>query len=203
MNNSNKRANRQSSASRQKQTGSASGIDTQFEGIPYDVIRRRVKYSRVEFKSGGLRVIVPRGINPLAVLRDNREAILKKHYKLMNQIESARQIPIGNRTTSEFQSIVEQYVVRYSTQLQVQTTRVKYRKMKRRWGSCRNDGQITLNSYLQCLPEHLIAYIVYHELSHLIVRGHNKEFKHLILLEFPNYRQLDQELNLYGLKLLV
>ena len=56
----------------------------EFEGIPFQVIRRRVKYSRVEFKTGGLRVIVPRGVDPLKVLEDNRKSILKKYHKLSN-----------------------------------------------------------------------------------------------------------------------
>ncbi|MCP5102994.1 MAG: M48 family peptidase, partial [bacterium] len=34
-------------------------VRMEFEGIPYEVIRRRVKYARVEFKHSHLRVIVP------------------------------------------------------------------------------------------------------------------------------------------------
>jgi predicted metal-dependent hydrolase len=92
--------------------------------------------------------------------------------------------------------------VPFFRQLNVKISQVKFRKMKRRWGSCRTDGIITLNVFLQFVPEHLIAYIVYHELAHLIVKGHNRKFKTIIAREFPNYRQLDKELNLYGLKLL-
>ena len=88
------------------------------------------------------------------------------------------------------------YITKYPT------TGIKFRKMKRRWGSCRSDGIITFNSFLQFVPEHLIAYIIFHELAHLIVKGHNRKFKAIIAREFPNYRQLDKELNLYGLKLL-
>ncbi|HLP61813.1 MAG TPA: M48 family metallopeptidase, partial [Candidatus Deferrimicrobium sp.] len=101
-----------------------------------------------------------------------------------------------------FEAIVVSYVDRYSRQLQVRAKEIKFRKMRRRWGSCRSDGIITFNRYLQFVPEKLIAYIVYHELTHLIVRGHNQRFKRVIALEFPNYRLLDKELNLYGLKLL-
>ncbi|MCP5045937.1 MAG: M48 family metallopeptidase [bacterium] len=174
----------------------------EFEGIPAEVVYRRVKYSRVEFKGGGLRVIVPRGIDPMKVLEDNREAILRKHRRLQDQIRTAREMPMVEWTVERFGGIVDHYMVVYSRQLGVEAKLVKFRKMRRRWGSCRNDGMITLNIYLQFVPEHLIAYIVYHELAHLIIRGHNKEFKRIISNEFPNYRQLDKELNLYGLKLL-
>jgi predicted metal-dependent hydrolase len=174
----------------------------EFEGIPYEVVRRRVRYSRVEFKTRGLRVVVPRGINPLQILEDNKKSIVKKYHKLIQERETARKIPMTDWTEEEFSSIVSGYLNRYSRQLKVKPPSIKFRKMRRRWGSCRSDGIITLNVFLQFVPEHLIAYIIYHELAHILVRGHNKKFKAIIAQEFPNYRQLDKELNLYGLKLL-
>lgn len=180
----------------------ASFTINEFAGIPFEVVRRRVKYSRVEFKAGHLRVIVPRGVNPMRVLEDNREVILKKHYRLQRQMESAQEIPVYTRNVIVFQELVSRYVQHYGRLLNVEAKGVKFRKMRRRWGSCRNDGMITLNSFLQGVPEPLIAYVVYHELAHLLVRGHNQDFKRVIIREFPHYRVLDKELNLYGLKLL-
>jgi predicted metal-dependent hydrolase len=174
----------------------------EFEGIPFEVVRRRVRYSRVEFKTAGLRVIVPRGVNPLQILEENKKSIVKKYHKLIHQRETARKIPMTDWTEEEFSTIISKYLELYSRQLKVKPPTIKFRKMKRRWGSCRSDGIITLNVFLQFVPEHLIAYIIYHELAHLIVRGHNKKFKAIIANEFPNHRQLDKELNLYGLKLL-
>ena len=174
----------------------------EFEGIPFEVVRRRVRYSRVEFKSVGLRVIVPRGVNPYSVLEQNRKSILNKYTKVMRQREIARKIPMTDWSAEEFREILTRYFEHYSKVLSVRPKKIKFRKMTRRWGSCRSDGTITLNVYLQFVPEHLIAYIIYHELAHFIVRGHNARFKALIAREFPHYRQLDKELNLYGVKLL-
>ncbi len=173
-----------------------------FEGIPFEVIRRRVRYSRVEFKTAGLRVIVPRGIDPLQILLDNKPSILKRYQKLLQQKETARKIPMIEWTDEEFTGIISHYIQLYSRQLKVRPSEIKFRKMKRRWGSCCTDGTITFNIFLQYAPEHLIAYIIYHELAHLVVRGHNRKFKSLIANQFPHYRRLDKELYLYGLKLL-
>jgi len=174
----------------------------EFEGIPFEVIYRRVKYSRVEFKPAGLRVVVPRGVDPFKVLKDNKVSVLGKYHQLMKQIQEARQTPVNDSSYEGFLEIVTKYSGRFSKQLDVEIKAIKYRKMKRRWGSCRSDGIITFNSFLQFVPEHLIAYIIYHELAHLVVKGHNKQFKAIIARQFPNYRQLDKELNIYGLKLL-
>lgn len=185
-----------------KKVGESVFVIKEFEGIPVEVIRRRVKYSRVEFKKERLRVIVPRGVNPQKVLEDNREAILKKHRKLMSQMETARSIPMIEWDPDQFGTMVSDCIQKYARQLKVEIRQVKFRKMKRRWGSCRSDGVITLNVFLHYVPEHLVAYIIYHELAHLIVRGHNREFKRIVAAEFPHYRKLDKELDLYGLKLL-
>ena len=174
----------------------------EFEGIPFEVIRRRVKYSRVEFRHSFLRVIVPRNVDPLEVLQVNRISILKKFHKYMGQIESAKNIILREMEDEEFRSLVSRYTSQYAAQLKVKLKQIKFRKMKRRWGSCRTDGIITLNRYLQLVPENLIAYIIFHELAHLRIRGHNRKFKQIIASEFPNYRELDKELHLYGLRLL-
>ncbi len=180
----------------------AEPVIMEFEGIPFIVIRRRVRYSRVEFKHNGLRVIVPRGIDPLKVLEENRTSILKKYHKLISQVDTAREKSLVHWTAREFETLIASYIEQYSRQLQVRVKEIRFRKMRRRWGSCRSDRIITFNRYMQFIPEPLIAYIVYHELAHLIVRGHGQRFKRIIAQEFPHYRQLDKELNLYGLKLL-
>ncbi len=180
----------------------AEPVTMEFEGIPFIVIRRRVRYSRVEFKHSGLRVIVPRGIDPLKVLEENRASILKKYHKLISQVETAREKSLVHWTAREFETLISSYIEQYSRQLQVKVKEIRFRKMRRRWGSCRSDRIITFNRYMQFIPEPLIAYIVFHELAHLIVRGHNQRFKRIIAQQFPHYRQLDKELNLFGLKLL-
>jgi len=175
---------------------------TEFEGIPVEVCRRRVRNARVEFKPDHLKVIVPSGTNPMNILVTNKDSIVKRFHKYKDQYDTARKIPMVDWEIEEFAAIVNNYLEHYSHILKVRISALKFRKMRRRWGSCSSDGLITLNLYLQFVPEHLIAYIVYHELCHLLVRGHGPRFKRLIADEFPHYRQLDKELNLYGLKLL-
>jgi predicted metal-dependent hydrolase len=74
--------------------------------------------------------------------------------------------------------------------------------MKSKWGSCNPKGKISLNTWLQALPDEPVAFVVYHELAHLKVRNHGPDFKALIRAEFPQHRDLDKQLNLYSLKIL-
>jgi len=175
----------------------------EFEGMCFELRFRAVKYSRIEFGSGTLVMIVPFGTNPLDILKRKKNTILAKHAKMKKQIAEAQLLPLYTRSEMKFKGMVDQYVKQYSGQLNIKYKVIKYRKMKRRWGSCRSDGFITLNRCLKFLPARLIAYIVFHELVHIIIPGHNKKFKTIIFTQFPGYRELEKELKLYGHKLLL
>ena len=57
-----------------------------------------------------------------------------------------------------------------------EVTGVKIRKMKTRWGSCTIKNSINLNSWLMMLPDHLMDYVILHELTHTRHRDHSKKF---------------------------
>lgn len=54
--------------------------------------------------------------------------------------------------------------------------RLYFRQQKTRWGSCSSKNNISLNIKLACLPEHLMDYIIIHELLHVKNKAHNKRF---------------------------
>ncbi|MDL2266812.1 M48 family metallopeptidase [Desulfovibrio sp. OttesenSCG-928-G15] len=58
--------------------------------------------------------------------------------------------------------------------LQYATVRVKFQKS--RWGSCSVRGNINLNACLIFLPEHLVRYIIIHELCHIRALNHSPAF---------------------------
>lgn len=54
--------------------------------------------------------------------------------------------------------------------------RVFIRYSKTRWGSCSSLGNISLNGYLDLLPDELFVYVILHELTHLVHMNHSKAF---------------------------
>ena len=55
-------------------------------------------------------------------------------------------------------------------------TAVKIQSSKTRWGSCSRHQSINLSLYLLLLPQHLIDYVILHELCHTKEMNHGKNF---------------------------
>ena len=72
----------------------------------------------------------------------------------------------------------------------------KLRDMKTRWGSCNiQKKRIWLNIQLAAYPRECLEYVVTHELVHLLVPGHGKEFWAYMDRFFPEWRRVRKELN--------
>ncbi|MFT7859599.1 MAG: M48 family metallopeptidase [Sulfurimonas sp.] len=92
-------------------------------------------------------------------------------------------------------SYLESRVVHYSSMMELKYSQLKFRKMRRRWGSCSSEGVITLNKELLKLEKkELLDYVVVHELAHLQHMNHSKAFHALVERYLPNSAKLRQEL---------
>lgn len=75
--------------------------------------------------------------------------------------------------------------------------RVSIKDMTRNWGSCSELGNLNFNYKLALLPRHLAAYVVAHELCHLVHFDHSPAFWALVAKTFPEHRALRKELRRY------
>ena len=170
--------------------------------VEYEIVRRKIKYPRLEIKTDSLFVIIPEKY-------DNAHQLVKKHeswiYKKLTRINKSKleskKLQLNLKQTDDlFKDMVFLMVDEISRKLDVEVNQVKFQKMKSRWGSCSSRGNVNFNYYLKYLPENLIEYIVYHELTHLLEMGHNKKFWSIISGEYPNYKSIEDELLVYWLK---
>ncbi len=76
--------------------------------------------------------------------------------------------------------------------------KVTVRNAKTRWGSCSGKNNISLNIHLMRLPEHLIDYIILHELCHTVEKNHGKHFWALLDSISGNAKGLDKEIKQYN-----
>ena len=66
-----------------------------------------------------------------------------------------------------------------------------------RWGSCSEKNNINLSIHLMRLPEHLIDYVILHELVHTVHKNHGKDFWQLLDTLTGNAKKMDKELKQY------
>ncbi len=168
--------------------------------MTYAIIERKVKRARLEFRNGEVFAIVPRGKSYLAetMVQKHQPWILRNLERFQALRDSAQTIELSNRTTAELASYISDCIEKASVLLQRRPRQISYRLMKRRWGSCSIAGDLVFNKRLAYIPDYLVWYIVFHEMCHLLVHAHNKQFNELMRTQFPNVPALKQALHTYA-----
>lgn len=68
------------------------------------------------------------------------------------------------------------------------------KNIKSRWGSCSGKNNINLSIHLMILPDHLIDYVILHELAHTKVKNHSKKYWDFLGYLTTDARRTDREL---------
>ncbi|MBN1444544.1 MAG: M48 family metallopeptidase [Candidatus Omnitrophica bacterium] len=167
--------------------------------IIYEKFYRRVKSPRLEFENGMLYLILPLKFTEERRLLENHSGwIIKQMDRFEELKEASKTLKLKEGAdTAEFKASVEKIVRAFSAELNVETGKILFRKFKGRWGSCGNDGRITVNTLLMFLPDRLIEYILFHEVAHRVEKGHNRRFYAIIIDKFGDRKPIERELAAY------
>lgn len=129
-------------------------------------------------------------------LNRRREWILKAKEKIAQQRKVQRfeeyspadierlRILAKQELPKRVEEIAQYYGFRYG--------RVTIRASRSKWGCCTAKNNLSLSLFLMTLPQHLIDFIILHELCHTIHHNHSKEF-HALLDKYLGGRE--KELN--------
>ncbi len=167
--------------------------------INYRVVNRGIKYPRLEFKTGGLVVILPEAArNDVQLVQKYQKWIASKTNYISNALNNiAKQKLILNRTASELKVIADKLICACSRELRVSPGKVFVRTMRSKWASLSAKRNITLNSLLKHLPYDMVAYIIYHELAHLLERRHSAGFWSIIRRKYKTPEKFESMLFKY------
>jgi len=77
---------------------------------------------------------------------------------------------------------------------QLRYRRAYIKRQKTRWASCSKHRTISLNAKLLFLPSEIVDYVMIHELCHVAVMSHSREFWNLVRHHCPDYRNRDNRL---------
>lgn len=126
------------------------------------------------------------------LLEKKQHWIRKKIIYLNNKTMVNKEILDVNEAKNYMRSRVEIY----SKKMNLSFMELKFKRMKRRWGSCSSKKTITLNLYLYNTPQEQIDYVIVHELAHLKHMNHSKEFHDLVDKYFPNSKEIQSNFHL-------
>lgn len=79
--------------------------------------------------------------------------------------------------------------------------KVYIKNAKTLWGSCSARNNINLNLHLMRLPNHLIDYVIIHELCHTVEKNHGKPFWSLMDSILDDAKKLAKELRTYSIQI--
>lgn len=116
-------------------------------------------------------------VRPGSVLAKREEVMQKWHRSLLHAVVPA---------------LIEQWEAR----LGVKVSGYFLQRMKTKWGSCNpRMRSIRLNAELVKKPKDLLAYVVVHEMLHLVEPTHSERFVALLEQHYPTWREARAELN--------
>lgn len=161
------------------------------------VTRKRVKNINIRLKppDGRIEVSVPEYLSQSRLerfVREHRGWILRNQRAILDSTQ-AKAANATDEERRQWREVVEAFVPvlieRWEPIMGVKSGKLAYRDMTSRWGSCQpSTGRICINIRLALYPPECLEYVVVHELCHLLVRGHGVDFKALMDLYLPDWR---------------
>lgn len=167
--------------------------------IPYTLAYRNVKHPRLEFKTGTLLLILPKTQQtPKQTLQKYQKWIQRKQQTINKALQEAKTKTINQtRTDKELKILVHSLAQNYQTEPKTKINRIYFKKMKTKWASHSRNNNLTVNTLLKYLPNDVIEYIIYHEITHSLERKHNERFWRLVNKKFPDYETKEKDLLTY------
>lgn len=167
----------------------------------YTVTRKPVKYTRIRVHApdGRVTVTAPRHVSEreIAGFVAKQAAWIAKHQE---RIAAAPPPPEADPVPEELRPVlyarIGPLVEYWADRMSLKPPTYSVRRMKTRWGTCNTQRRhITIALELARRDDELLEYVIVHELTHLIERGHGAEFKAIMSFYLPEWHKLRARLN--------
>lgn len=84
-------------------------------------------------------------------------------------------------------NVISEIALEQSRNIGTRYKRISIKDTRSRWGSCTHLGELSFSWRLVLAPEHVLKYVVVHEIAHLKHMNHSPEFWELVVTLMPEY----------------
>lgn len=134
--------------------------------------------------SGVVRLSYPKDVSAkraLGFLDQKAEWIMAARRRMSEKVQQPAYTPEQvAELRREAKAVLPRKVAFYAEKYGFRYGRVTIRAARSKWGSCSADNNISLSLWLMTLPEHLVDYVVLHELCHTVHHDHSPRFHALL-----------------------
>jgi len=138
----------------------------------------------VRISRGEINVVYPTELNPKS---QEVQTAIRKGIEQALKIEAKQYLP------DKVKLLADRFSFKYN--------KLSLKNIKSRWGSCSRKNNINLSIHLMRLPDHLIDYVILHELIHTVHHNHSARFWNLLDEVSGGAKRLDKELRKYRLNI--
>ena len=158
--------------------------------IPYRLIRSDRKSIGMQITADGVVVRAPKRLSAAEIDRfvQSKRSWIEDH---LSKIPA----PQPKFTQTEIEAlarkaltVIPDRVRHFAPIVGVTYGRITIRNQRSRWGSCSGKGNLNFNCLLMLTPDHVIDYVVVHELCHRLEMNHSPAFWAQVERVLPDYQ---------------
>ncbi len=139
---------------------------------------------------------------PLEIVAAARPAlVLNGHFRLARAAQPHAAQVFERWYRAQAAGVIGERVQYYAAQYGLRYEKVRISAARTRWGSCSARGTLSFTWRLVLAPLAVIDYVVLHELAHLRLKNHSKQFWQQVEAWLPDYRRHREWLKKEGGKL--
>ena len=138
----------------------------------------------VRISKGKINVVYPAQLNSNS---EDVQTVIRKGIERALRLEAKQYLP------DKVKEFAEKHGFKYN--------KLTLKNIKSRWGSCSRKNNINLSIHLMRLPDHLIDYVILHELVHTVHHNHSAKFWKMLNDITGGSKVLDKEFKKYRISI--
>ena len=161
------------------------------EPISYKLIRSDRRSIGIQITAEGVVVRAPKGLSAAEIDRfvQSKRDWIESHLAKVPPAQPKFSGEEIHRLAEEALKVIPERVRHFAPLVGVTYGGITIRNQHTRWGSCSSKGNLNFNCLLMLTPDHVIDYVVVHELCHRLEMNHSAHFWAHVERVLPDYRQ--------------